>query len=426
MLGHTRTGFPLSLLLLLLAGLLLLSASGCSETEGNADTTLLASGSVEARVIQVREQDWPQVVATQGNLDADEVTVVGAKVAGRIDQVAVDLGDQVNKGALLASLDRREHQERVRQAEAELTQALASIGLDRAADLSELDPQTTPIVIEQKALWDQSRIDRDRLSSLRNRQVAAGTDYDSAVTAEQVAKARYATAINEVLEKIATARVRDAQLALASQQLEDAEIRAPYDSRIQDRHVSAGSYVQIGDPIVTLIRDNPVRYRGTVPEPYASSIAIGQTVRLFVESRPESIEVAITRISPAIDPFSRSLLFEAIVPNEDRSIQAGRFSQGEVVLDEARRAVALPKSAIVQFAGTQKVWKVVKGHAVEQPIEIGEKRKDRVEILSGLEPGDLVLIDGSKGRDAKVEIQEIIGIERADHSTELRDSKASH
>lgn len=394
--------------LCLLSGLLLGSMAGCTKSEGNAAPTRPMPDPIPARVVQVAERDWPRVVATQGNLVADETTVAGAKVAGRIEHVAVDLGDYVEAGTVLATLDRREYEERVRQAEAELAQTRAAAGFDPDDERDDLDPLASPIVLEQKALWDQARADRERASALRSRQVSTDAEYLEAVTAEQVARARHASAINSVREQLAMARVRAAQLELARQDLEEAELRSPFDGRIQERHVSPGAYVQLGDPIVTIIRDDPLRYRGTVPEPYASSIAIGQRVRLRVETGPDLPEVIITRLSPAIDPFSRSLLFEARVPNQDHAIQAGQFAQGEVVLDQARRAIALPKSAVVEFAGTQKVWKVVDGQAVEQPIEVGARRDDLVEIVSGIEPGDQVLIDGEGGRAAKVDIQEIV------------------
>lgn len=403
--GHSTTSVPLGLPFMLLSGLLLSGAVGCSETEGIAATPPPSPAPIRARVVRVEEQDWARVVSTQGNLEADETTVVGAKVAGRIDRVHVDLGDFVEAGTVLASLDRRELEEQVRQAEAELVQARAAIGLDPDDPLDEVEPESCPVVLEQKALWDQARADRDRAATLRNRQVATDTEYETAATAEQVARARHSSAINSVREMIAVARVRTAQLELARQSLEDAEIRAPFAGRVRDRRVAPGMYVQVGDPVVTLIRDDPLRYRGTVPEVFASSLAIGQEVRLRVEQGPELPEVQITRISPSIDPFSRSLLFEALVPNTDHEIQAGQFSRGEVVLDQSRRTIALPGSAVVEFAGTRKVWKVVDGKAVEQPIELGIRRNGLIEVLGGLDAGDLVLLEGSEGRPAEVEIQ---------------------
>ena len=382
--------------------------AGCSESDTTSPQRSSSSEPIRARVLQVTEQAWPLVVPTQGDLVADETTVVGAKVAGRVERVLVDLGDAVKAGTVLVSLDQQEHQERVRQAEAELTQVRAAIGLGKEDSLDRLDPHSAPTVVEQKALWDQARADRDRLEALHKRNAATDTQLAAVIATEQVGKARLTSAINSVRENIALVRVRTAQLELARQQLEDAEIRAPFDGRIQERHVAAGTYVQVGDAVVTLIRDDPLRFRGTVPELYASNIALGQRVRLRTAQGPTLPEVPITRISPALDPLSRSLLFEALVPNQNHAIQAGQFTQGEVLLDQSRQTIALPKSAIVQFAGTQKVWKVVDGQAVEESVETGEKRNGLVEILSGVQAGDQVLIDGSEGRSTKVDVEEIV------------------
>src|SRR5688572_27942679 len=105
-----------------LLGLLVGSAAGCAGSEGTATSPTSASEPIRGSVLRVAEQSWPQLVATQGDLVADETAVVGAKVAGRIGSVGVDLGDVVEVGTVLASLDRRDYEERVRQAEAELAQ----------------------------------------------------------------------------------------------------------------------------------------------------------------------------------------------------------------------------------------------------------------------------------------------------------------
>lgn len=404
----------------LLFALFLVGMHGCSESPENAASPQAGSTSIEAKVYKVVVQEWPQTVATQGNLIADETTVVGAKVAGRIEAVPVDLGDSVRKGDVLASLDRRELEERMRQAEAELTQVRAAIGLDADDDLSQLNPNSSPVVVEQKALWDQALADRERVEGLRSRQAATESQLESVIATEQVAKARHSAAINSVRQNIALVRVRTAQLELARQELEDAVIRAPFDGRIQDRQVAPGSFIQVGDPVATLIRDDPLRYQGTVPEIYAPEIKVNQQVRLRTSKESDLPEVKITRISPSLDPFSRSLLFEAIVPNPDKAIQAGQFAQGEVVLDQSRQVLALPRSAIVEFAGTQKVWKVMDDQAVEHSVETGIKRGELVQVLQGLDSGDVVLIDGKQGRKGNVEIQEFVTIDANSGIANLR------
>ena len=289
------------------SGIFLCLGAGCSNAEGESTSAKKAPAPLLADVVQVAERDWPRLVTTQGNLVADETTVIGAKVAGRIDTIEVDLGDAVDAGAVIASLDRTEYTERVRQAEAELNQARAAIGLKPEDDLEALNPNNSPVVVEQRALWDQTKADRDRLTALRARQAVTEAQFETIVANEQAAEARHRSALNAVQEKMALVRVRTAQLALARQEFEAAVIRAPFTGRIQERHIAPGTYVQVGDSVVTLIRDHPLRYRGTVPEPYAASIGIGQKVQLRLKGGPPLPLVAVTRISPALDPYSRSL-----------------------------------------------------------------------------------------------------------------------
>ena len=90
-------------------------------------------------------------------------------------------------------------------------------------------------------------------------------------------------------------------------------------------------------------------------------------------------------------------MFEAAVPNEDGALRSGSFSQADVVLDEQSQAIAIPVSAMVRFAGVQKVWKVVDGKVKEAVVEVGEENKEFVEIRHGLRAGETVLLDGRGG-----------------------------
>ncbi len=84
-------------------------------------------------------------------------------------------------------------------------------------------------------------------------------------------------------------------------------------------------------------------------------------------------EVKVSRISPTIDLQSRSLLFEAIVMNEDRSLRTGLFAEADVVLNAEAKEIAVPASTIVRFAGVDKVWKLKDGMIVDQPVQLGRK-----------------------------------------------------
>ncbi len=379
---------------------------GCSETDSPVQTEAPAPDPVvEADVIEVQPSSWPLMARAQGSLVADEIAVVGVKVAGRIGEVHVDLGDEVTRGDKLVSLELEELKLEVTQAEAALSQARAAVGLKPGAPLESLDPLSSPPVREAQAVVEEAALKRERIERLRRDRAVTESELQEALAADKVAQAQLASAINSVNEKIALIRLRTADLEVARQRLQDAVTVAPFDGVVQQRHVAIGSYVQQGDPVVTLVRTDPLRYRGTLPERFAQRLHIGQEVHIHLEQHPEPVLTKISRLAPGVDVASRALLFEAIIENPDRRFRAGLFAEADVVIDPAHRALVVPESAITEFAGTEKVWKLAGEKAVEQAVVTGDRRADLIEVKQGLNPGDVILVDVTQGRDAVIHVR---------------------
>src|SRR5262245_17468481 len=188
-------------------------ATGCGHGTP-ADSAAIAKPSepapYQAAVLLVEPTSWPTTVRTQGSLIADEVTIVGAKVAGRVNDVNFDLGDAVKAQAVLATLDQEDFKLQVSLAEAQLLQARAALGLKPTDPLESLDPESAPPVREAKAVWDETRarIARMRQLLLHARNTVTQDELDQAVAAEGAADARHAAAVNAVREKIALISVR--------------------------------------------------------------------------------------------------------------------------------------------------------------------------------------------------------------------------
>jgi RND family efflux transporter MFP subunit len=380
-----------------------LAGCGKSPAENQAGGGGKAAAPIRAEVLTVERAKWPMIVRTQGSLFADEVAVVGAKVAGRIAAVHVELGDVLKAGDPLVTLDQEEFRLQVAQAEAQLQQARAAVGLRGDDPVESLNPDNSPPVRQAKAVWDEARTRRDRARQLHGTNAVTQAELEQAEAAEQVAAALHTSAVNGVHEKIATIGVRAAELSLARRRLADAVIPAPFDGPVEERHVAPGGFVQVGMPIVTMVRRDPLHFRGRMPERYSRRLRIGQEVRLQVEAVAQPRVAKVTRISPTLDPLSRSLLFEARVENSDGRLWAGIFAEGDVVLDSDAETIVVPESSLSEFAGVEKVWKVVDGSAREQVVLTGERRDGRVEIVDGLAPGDAILGDADLGRVARVE-----------------------
>lgn len=384
---------------------MLLVGGGCHRQEEGDHATPAEKAvlpAIEAEVMTVESALLPATVQAQGSLVADEVTIVGAKVAGRVADLHVDVGDEVAQGDPLVTLDRAEFELQISLAEAQLAQARAALGLGPEDPLEQLVPQNAPPVREARAVWDEAKARTARLQQLIPKKAATREDLDAALAAERVAEARHASAINGVLEKIAQIRVRSAELALAQQQFDDAVVAAPFAGQIQERHVAHGSFVQLGQSVVTLVRTSTLRFRGAMPERHAQRLALGQDVKLAIESVAEPITAKITRLSPVVEERNRSLMFEVQLSNAEGRLRTGLFAEAEVIVDPQARAIVIPSSSLVEFAGVEKVWKVVDGVAGEQVVQTARRTQDGIEIAGGLAAGDVILRNASQGRAARI------------------------
>ncbi len=380
----------------LVAITLAIQFSGCTEKTTPTAPVTKVEAEIEGKLFQVSLENWPHVAKVQGGLFAHEITTIAAKVPGRVVEVNCDLGDLVQADQTLVKLDQREYELLAAQAEAQLTQARSAIGLKPGDPVEKLNPMNAPPVREAKAILDEAKQSVERLKKLFLQGAVVATDIESATALESVADARFNSSLNSVREKIALVGVQTALRSLAEQRLTDTVITAPFKGRIQNRTVAIGSYVNVGQPILELVRTDLLRYRASVPERFAAQVRIGQKVKLLLHGASPR-DVIITRISPALDSVSRSLMFEAEVPNEDDSLRSGSFAQADIILNEQSQAITIPVSAMVRFAGVQKVWKVVEGKVKEAVVEVGEEKNNVIEIRNGLNVGDSILLDGRGG-----------------------------
>ncbi|MFL6202610.1 MAG: efflux RND transporter periplasmic adaptor subunit [Thermoanaerobaculia bacterium] len=347
----------------------------------------------EVRVVRAETANLARTVVVSGTLAADEEAGLGPKVAGRLTSLAVDLGDHVRRGQVLARLSPTDFELRVRQAENALQQARAQLGLPSDGPSRVIDPADTAVVKQAAANLTQAQLTRDRMARLLEQQLIPQQDFDAAEAALQVAEARHQEAIETARTRQALLGQRMSELEIARQQLRDSAITAPFDGRIRERQAGVGDYVAAGQTVVVLVRVHPLRLRLEVPEREAAGVRGGQAVRLTVEGDPATHEGRVARISPAIREESRTLLVEAEVPNPDGALRPGTFAKAEIVTVADEPAVLVPTSSVVSFAGIEKVLGVADGKAVEKRVKTGRRAGDRVEILEGAAAGDVVVVE---------------------------------
>jgi len=344
------------------------------------------------RVARVEELPVGASVNVTGTLAAQDEATLSVKVPGRVSTITVDLGSVVRRGQVVAQVEQQDYRLRVQTAEAALQQARARLGLAPQGTDDRFDPEVTGTVRQARALLEEARQNRQRVVSLVESGVVARAEYESADAAFKVAQGRYQDAVEEIRNRQAVLSQRRTEVSLARQALADTVVVAPFDGLVQERHASVGEYLGAAAPVVTVVRVNPLRFRGEVPEREAAAVRAGLQVRITVEGDRGLYAGRIVRLSPTINQLNRVLVVEAEIANPG-GLRPGGFARAEIVTNSGDVAVTVPASAVVTFAGIEKVITVENGKARERPITTGRRADTWTEILSGINVGEAVVID---------------------------------
>jgi membrane fusion protein (multidrug efflux system) len=292
-------------------------------------------------VVEAQKGEIEVVVSALGTLQADQAIVLRPEITGIVTSIDFKDGERIEAGDVVIRLDDRDLKARVAQAEARLT-------------LTQANYQRAERLLKQ----------------------GSGT-----------ARAR-----DEALNDFKSA---EAEVAAARTALDRATITAPFSGIIGLRQVSIGQYLTAGQDIATLADVDNLRIDFQVSEVFLTQIKRGQNVKVTFDALPgEEYEGIISAVDPVVSIDGRSLSVRALIRNEGDRLRPGLFGRIEIVVD-TRDSILLPESSIVASpAGGNAVFQVVDGKAQMTPVKIGERRPGQVEILSGVEPGALVIFAG--------------------------------
>ncbi|MBK9169332.1 MAG: efflux RND transporter periplasmic adaptor subunit [Bryobacterales bacterium] len=371
------------------AVLAIVSLTACSGPYSNPT---VAAKQDESLPIRAQRAEWstvPETVTATGELFADDMVTLRAKVPGRVESLYVDLGSAVQTGQPVAELEKADYEFRVRQAEAMVEQTRARLGLARNAG-DGVDPAGTALVRQAAASLREARLMHINATRLFEEGVISKVDFERAGVALQAAEARHQGAIEEIFRIEAELLERRAALDLARQQLADTVIRAPFAGAVTRRETAIGEYLPVNSPIAQVVRDDPMRIRLTVPERFAGRLRRGQAIALRLESAPVRHTGRVVRMSPALEADQRALLVEGEIPNRDGSLRAGSFVEAEITVDPNARSIVVPATAVRSFAGIHRMFVIEQDALADRVVRIGRDLGDkRTEIVEGIEPGDL-------------------------------------
>lgn len=393
--------------MILVVLLLILSlAPACSRVpESTAEAVAAPAPALTVEGGKVASRELQRTVSAIGTLDPNQEVIVTNQVEGLVSSLSVDLGDSVKQGQLLAQLDIRELELAVRQQTAALQEEMARLGVtDPGAGV---DEASTSQVRQAEATFAEARIRLDRTKKLTDEGVLPKQQLDEQQARYDIAEAALKSSRESVRNIRATIAARKAALDLAEKKLSDARVVAPLAGFVKERSTSEGVYLRANSPVVTLVQANPLKLRVEVPETAIGAVQAGRIVQFTVDSLPDrTFEGRISRLSPSVDQQSRTLKLEALVDNGRGELKPGLFARVTILTGRQEKALVAPAEALFAVAGIEKVFLIQEGKVTERIVRSGTRGDGFVEILEGVQEGDLLATSNlgslQQGREVNV------------------------
>lgn len=355
-----------------------------STTEGEARRLATAAPAVTA--VRVERAATKTELSLPGNIQAITEAAVLARADGYLVRRLVDIGDRVKTGQLLAEIDSPELDQQVFQAEAALQQAEAALGQARASlEQAKANAQLADVTLKR----NRTLVTRGVLSKQEGDQSTA--NFDAQIAAVRASEANVNAAQQNVNgSKSNLKRLRDLQGFKM--------VRAPFSGVITLRNVDTGALINTGSTLLFRIAQiDPLRIFINVPQSNAGGLRVGQTASIEVQEFPgKAFEGKISRISGALDTSTRTLLTEVQVANRDAKLLPGMYAQARIVSVRTAPPVMIPGEALVlRSNGTQVAVVGPKNVVHYQPVTLGRDYGTVLEVLSGLEEGQVLVANPS-------------------------------
>ena len=298
-------------------------------------------------------------------VEADRMVDLVPRAQGRVDRVAVEEGDWVDAGFVLAELENDREEIQLRKAEL--------------------------------ALADKRR-QLDRSDKMLSEKLISRQEFDDVESGWKLAEAE-----------------RD----LARIALEETRIRAPFPGQVTSRMVVPGQQVAGAQAVFTLADFSPLRVRVHLPEEVALKVLPGQRVLVSPESADEPLEAVVERISPVVDPNTSTVRLTLLLTEDGAQARVGGFVKVRITTDRHQDALAIPKIALVEEGALRSVFVAEADTVRKVEVQTGLYDESHVEVVEGLFEGDFVVTMGQGGLRTGSLIKALNGQEVGYHSSEV-------
>ncbi|GAB4545638.1 MAG: hypothetical protein Kow0063_39760 [Anaerolineae bacterium] len=455
------------LLILIIATSIPLAACGPAAVPGPVAQAAVPPEEPAApvQVAPVEKGDIAVVYSYTGNIEAAHTVNVMPGVAGRVEEVLVEVGDELKAGDPIAILDSDLYAAQLKQAEAGLQAARLGLAkMEQGTRPEQIAAAEAAVQFARNAVNDLTNIsDEERTAAVAAMAQAeaalrlAQAEYDKVAWAGQVgmlpqalqleqatiayeaAKAAYELQTNPsdvqlspLMVQLAQAelalalaknpfteidfdmarnqvKLAEAAVEMARLQLDEATIRAPFDGVVAELYISEGGMAAPQSPAALFV-SRSMQVVVNVEESRISQVKAGQNAALRVAAYPgRDFPAIVTNVAPTADKASHTFAVKVTPLDEDHLLRNGMYANVSLLIDEKQETLLVPRAAVTTLAGQTSVYVVKDDNTVEQrSVTTGLEEDEHIEILSGLTAGEQVVIAGQASLQdgVKVEVRE--------------------
>jgi RND family efflux transporter MFP subunit len=336
------------------------------------------------KVAGVESRPMDRTLQLTGSLVPDDTINSVFEIPGHITSIAVDFGQTVRKGQVLAQLDRTELNLQLERAKSAVNQALARMGLD--PHQANMTPESTPAIRQAQALMEDASTKFESAQKLYKSGDISQQRFIEMEKAFQARQAALQAQKDDLRMQLASIASLKADVGLVEKRLGDTVLRAPFDAIVSSRSAAPGQYVKEGATILTLVKAYPLRLRVEVPEGDVASAKVGTTLTFTTDATPGvEFHAVVRQLNPMLDSKSRTLVAEARLLENDPRLRPGSFVQVKLATRNTQLVNLVPRQAVYTIAGLTKVFAIRQGKAVELRFQPGAELNGFTEV-----PGDVL------------------------------------
>jgi multidrug efflux pump subunit AcrA (membrane-fusion protein) len=366
---------------------------------------------VPVQVTPVRQDSIRRIVTADAVLFARDWSNVMPKISAPVRKFYVNRGDHVKQGQLVAELESGDLRAAAAESTGQLAQAEANYRTTAGAAVPEEVSKAQADVQAAKQTADAAQKLLDNREKLMREGALARKLVDDAQVAYAQAKSTYETAQSHLkaLQSVgkqeqikgAEAQVEAAKghQQSAQAQVSYAQIRSPIAGVISDRPVYPGEMANAGAPLFTVMDISSVSAHANIPQTEAAYLKVGNAATITQTGTTVEVAGRVTMVSPAVDPNSTTVQVWVAAANPGERLKPGASVRVAIVAATLPNAVVVPSTAILPATdgGTSVIVAGSDSVAHEKKVEIGIREPDKVQILSGVKPGDQVVTVGGVG-----------------------------